>query len=61
LYRFVCDHVEPGCNHQDQDESRQALEQRANEHLMQHHSRDQVDDWIVEAQVAGELTFLRPA
>ncbi|MFZ0014912.1 MAG: hypothetical protein WAL25_12455 [Acidimicrobiia bacterium] len=61
LYRFVCDHVVPGCTHQDEDESRPALELRANEHLMQHHSRDQVDDWIAEANVPAELTFLRPA
>lgn len=60
MYYFKCEHLEPGCTHEDQDESREALERRANTHLEEHHDYSHVDDWVAESFKASGMTFLRP-
>lgn len=61
MFHFKCEHLEAGCTHDDEDESRQALESRADEHLREHHGYAHVDEWVAETFKPTGMTFLRPA
>jgi predicted small metal-binding protein len=61
LFHFKCEQLEADCIHEDQDESREALEQRADDHLREHHNYATIDEWVAETFKPSGLTFLRPA
>jgi predicted small metal-binding protein len=61
VFEYICEHIIPGCGHEDRDESREDLENRANSHLKDRHGMDRDDDRIGEALKATGMEFIRPA
>ena len=61
MFEFVCDRIIPGCTHEDRDESREQLLERATAHLKEHHNLDHYNGPIDEALKRTGITFIRPA
>jgi len=61
LDKFICDRVIPGCTHEDRDESREQLLERAEAHLKEHHDLDHDDEPIDEVLKRTGIIFIRPA
>lgn len=49
MFKFVCDHIVPGCGHVDEDETRDDLLERVAVHLREHHDLDHTHDPIADA------------
>jgi len=61
VFEFICDRVIPGCTHEDRDESREQLLERAEAHLKEHHDLDHDDEPIDEVLKRTGIIFIRPA
>jgi predicted small metal-binding protein len=59
VFEFVCDHLIPGCTHEDRDEDRDKLQERALQHSREHHPEQH--DRIYEALKSTGIVFIRPA
>lgn len=59
MFEFVCDHLIPGCTHEDRDEDRDKLQERALQHSREHHPEQH--DRIYEALKSTGIVFIRPA
>ena len=60
MFEFVCDHIEPGCTHKDQDEKQEELFDRAVAHLMEHHNLDYAHEPLAENLKRTGIRFIRP-
>lgn len=60
MYKFVCEHIVPGCTHTDQDESREQLMERVAVHLDEHHDMDHRQDRIAEVLHTDAIFLVRP-
>lgn len=49
MFKFICDHIVPGCTHTDEDESHEKLMERVGVHLHEHHDLDYTADPVAEA------------
>jgi predicted small metal-binding protein len=61
MFEFVCDHLVPGCTHQDKDESENELRERAAAHYREHHSLNHFNEPIDEVLRHTGINFIRPA
>ena len=61
VYKYICDHVIPGCDHTDQSQSRDELMERVEVHLSEYHKVDPRDRAIERALETAGVTFIRPA
>ena len=61
VFEFICDRVIPGCTHEDRDESREQLLERAAAHLREHHNLDHYNEPIDEVLKRTGIVFIRPA
>ncbi|HWB90156.1 MAG TPA: DUF1059 domain-containing protein [Acidimicrobiia bacterium] len=59
MFKFVCDHIVPGCTHEDQDESRDKLMDRVAIHLREHHDIDHTHDHVAEALRSTGIMVVR--
>lgn len=60
MYKFVCEHIVPGCTHTDEAESREELMERVAVHLDEHHNLDHRQDRIVEVLQTEAIFLVRP-
>jgi hypothetical protein len=58
MFEFICDHLIPGCTHEDRDEDRDKLVERALHHSEEHHP-DQHDRLAQTLRTTG-VVFIRP-
>lgn len=61
MFKFVCEHIVPGCTHEDEDETREKVLERAAAHLSRQHDLNHHDDRIAEALRTTGITFMRPS
>jgi len=61
LFHFICDHVVPGCTHEDSDPDRDRLLERVGVHLREHHDLDHRDEPIARTLKTTGIVFIRPA
>ena len=61
MFEYICDHVIPGCNHKDEDESREKLIERVEAHLSGYHGVDPHAEPIAESLQKTGVQFIRPA
>ena len=61
VFEFICDRVIPGCTHEDRDESREQLLERAEAHLKEHHDLDHHNEPIDDVLERTGIIFIRPA
>jgi len=61
VFRFVCDHIVPGCSHVDEDASQEKLLERVAVHLREHHDLDHRDERIAAALKTTGVMPIRPA
>jgi predicted small metal-binding protein len=57
MFKFLCEHVVPGCSYDDRDESREKLEERAAIHLQEQHALNHHDEAIAEAMKTRGISF----
>ena len=60
LYKYICDNVIPGCDHEVDSESRDELMGRVEKHLSGYHEVDPRDRAIEEAVRTRGITLVRP-
>lgn len=61
VFRYICDHIVPGCPKVDEDESREDLMRRVGVHLRDKHDLDHREDRIGRALEETGVVFIRPA
>lgn len=48
MYEYVCDHIIPGCDFKVRAETHEAMKQKAEKHLREHHNMDYLDKDILD-------------
>lgn len=60
MYEFVCDRIIPGCNYTERGERRAELEDKARQHLLEHHEHGRTrKDWGAEVIDAAMIYLPR--
>jgi predicted small metal-binding protein len=61
MYRFVCNHIVPGCTFELEDPDREKLIKEVATHLREHHDLDHRDERIAQALKTGGIGYFRQA
>lgn len=48
MFEYICDHVIPGCTHQERGDTKEAVREKALKHLHEHHNLDYLDEDMLE-------------
>jgi predicted small metal-binding protein len=60
MWKFVCEHIVPGCTEEILDESREEVVSKAVVHLEERHALDPNDDRIAEALKTTGVIYIQP-
>lgn len=61
MFRYICDHIVPGCTHKDSDADRDRLLERVGVHLREHHDLNHRDERIAKALKDTGIYYVRQA
>jgi predicted small metal-binding protein len=49
MFEYICDHVVPGCPHKETGDTREAVREKALEHLHSHDGMEYIDDDVLSS------------
>lgn len=44
MFEYICDHVIPGCTYRERGDTKEAVREKALQHLNEHHNRNYLDE-----------------
>lgn len=59
MYRYVCEHLIPGCTYEAEDPDREKLLKLVAAHLREHHDLDHRDERIAKALNTDAIMYMR--
>lgn len=61
MYKYVCEHIIPGCTYDAEAETREKLMEKVDTHLREHHDLDHRDERIARALRDTGIYYIRQA